>query len=272
MRTPEDRARFVGTALILFLLLVMFCGMLFWMYSVKLLTIPAGLAGLLGIDQDDRDSETSFDAGGLAGMISSERPEDGKMLSFSTDYANLRQAILDEPAVDGYRQEFAVSYSQSAVPTDIVLIRSGDKARVEVWQDAGTRSKLMIFDGTVYLLDDDTGESRSIPRAENVSPESMAGVPSVAKLLEEIEKYLPAVEETVETDAETTVESDDEPLAPLMMQNSENEIGECVIELRSTDAGNVYYVGFSDPDAGTREEYYLSLEYNVVLRDRKSVV
>ena len=277
MKTPEERARIVGTALILFFLLILFSGMLLWMYSVRLLTIPAGLAGLLGIDQNSRDTGTSDSADGLAGMIITDRTADEEPIGFELNYANLRKAILDEPELPGYRQELLVRYGQSDSPVSVTLNRAGEKARIEVFETAAggekERVQLIIYDTTVYILDDRTGESRSIPRAGTVSPESTAGLPSVNELLSVLEMFVPA--ESADTEpigtesagAETTGDPDQpiEPLAAAFSENTSSRFGEPELVMTQTEAGNVYFAAYSDNQLGTREEYVISLENNVVL-------
>ena len=282
MRTPEERARIAGTVLILFLLLVVFSGMLLWMYSVRLVSIPAGIAGLLGIDQDSRDTETSVDANGLSGMIMTDRPGDGDSIGFELNYSNLRKALLDEPELPGYFQEMLVRYGQSDQPVSVTLSRSGGKTRVEVCETSAggekERVQLMIYDTTVYILDDRTGESRSVPRADSVSPESAAGLPSIDGLLAVLDSFAPPeADETLPTDTEpveskpietgTPEETDQsvEPLAAAFSEKTDARFGEPELTMTQTEAGNVYFASFSDNYLGTREEYVISLEHNVVL-------
>lgn len=282
MRTPEERARIAGTVLILFLLLVVFSGMLLWMYSVRLVSIPAGIAGLLGIDQDSRDTETSVDANGLSGMIMTDRPVDGDSIGFELNYSNLRKALLDEPELPGYRQELLVRYGQSDSPVSVTLSRSGEKARIEVRETApdgnNERVQLMIYDTTVYILDDRTGESRSVPRAGSVSPESAAGLPSIAELLSVLESHAPfETDETlpadtgqvepkpIETGTPDDTDQSVEPLAAAFSEKTDARFGEPELTMTQTEAGNVYFASFSDNYLGTREEYVISLEHNVVL-------
>ena len=275
MKTPEDRSRFVGTVLILILLFLLFGAMLFWMYSVKLLTIPAGIAALLGIDQSGEETGSPLDTGGIIGMIKTDRPDNSEGIGFEPNYSNLRQAILDEPEAPGYRQELRVAYSEDNISTSVVIYRSGDKARVEIYEAQPSegekiRTELMIFDSTVYLLDDRTGETRSIPRSDSVSPENAAGLPSVPELLAIIEQFSPGSADETEDTVEESTDSD-LPLAPLaasaenaLPDGEERRSGQEIV-LRPTEVGNLYYVGFCDNYLGTREEYYLSLENNVVI-------
>ena len=282
MRTPEERGRIVGTVLILFFLLVVFSGMLLWMYSVRLVTIPAGIAGLLGIDQNSRDTETSVDANGLSGMIMTDRPGDDDSIGFELNYSNLRRALLDEPELPGYRQEMLVRYGQSDQPVSVTLSRSGGKTRVEVYETSAggekERVQLMIYDTTVYILDDRTGESRSVPRAGSVSPESAAGLPSIDGLLAVLDSFAPLEpDETLPTDTETaepkpvvtgTPEETDQSVAPLaaaISEESDARFRDPELTMTQTEAGNVYFAAFSDNYLGTREEYVISLEHNVVL-------
>lgn len=272
MKTSEDRSRFVGTILILILLFLLFGTMLFWMYSVKLLTIPTGIAALLGIDQGGEEISSQLDSGGIIGMIRTDRPNDPGGISFELNYSNLLQAILDEPEAMGYRQELRVAYAQNSSSENVVIYRSGDKARVEIYEAQSAdveknRRELMIFDNTVYLLDDSTGETRSIPRSDSISPENAAGLPSVSELLAIIEQFTPGSTDEI---AGKSIDSDLPP-APTSassdntLTTEKNRRSEQEIVLRPTEAGNLYYIGFYDDYLGTREEYYLSLENNVVI-------
>ncbi len=274
-KTSEDRNRFVGTVLIILVLFVVFVTVLFWMYSVKLLTIPHEVALLLGFDTRDNDPNIQIDQSELAWMIKGERPEDVEGVTYELTYENLLAAIISEPVSCNFRQEVRMSYSEGET-LGAVLYRNGDMARIERYElseDEMKRVELMIYDrDSVYHFDDITGESRSLVRSVDVSPENAAGMPEIEKLVSVIGE-ITSNEETVETDEVTTalvdeVDSDAEFPAEVYSDAPVEETerwSELRILLKVSEIGNVYYVSFFDNYLATFEEYYLSLEHNTVL-------
>lgn len=168
-----------------------------------------------------------------------------------------------------------MSYSEGET-LGAVLYRNGDMARIERYElseDEMKRVELMIYDrDSVYHLDDTTGESRSLVRSADVSPENAAGMPEIEKLVSVIGE-ITSNEETVETDEVTTalvdeVDSDAEFPAEFYSDVPVEETerwAELRILLKVSEIGNVYYVSFFDNYLATFEEYYLSLEHNTVL-------
>lgn len=273
IRTVEDRNRFVGTALILFVLLIIFGGVLCWMYSVKLLTIPNSLLELFGMNNSE-DGSGTLDTGELSWMIKDNKTVAGKEIVYELNYENLRAAILSEQQTDGFKQEVSVTYVDGNA-TYSTLYKSGKNARIEIYEltDEGEklRTELVIYDSnTVYHLDCKTGKSRSVVRSEDVSPENAAKMPSVDELLYIIEEI--SKNETAEVTTSAEIETTDE-YTPEQLSDGENidyantfsRWRDLNIFMKSTEIGNVYQVSFYDDYLGTFEEYYLSLEYNTVL-------
>ncbi len=277
MRTPEDRSRVVGTVLILCVLFVVFAGVLFWMYSVRLLEIPRPLAGLLGIGTGDGDPENGLDTS-LSGVVRNGRPDDVEGVGFEFNYENLRGALLSEPEPRGFRQTVRISYGGD--DSKVVICRYGDKYRVEKYRNYdGNMTELAIFDEfSVYHLDVKSGESRSVPRNDSVTPESEAGLPSVSVLTSIIREF--DTDETIGTAPETSsdqpleglTESEaasdwksDEPAAAADFGDILSRYADVGIEMIRSDAGNVYFVAYSDTILGTREEYYVSLVHNLII-------
>ena len=278
MRTPEERSRAVGTVLILLVLFVIFGGLLFWMYSVKLLVIPERVASLLGIDNGGSDETVQWDPGELSGIIMNGRPEEVEGVSFELTFANLREALLTEPVSDGFRQIVRVSRapeSQNSRPERIVICRSGENTRIERYEtlsgsDKERRTELIIVGKySVYRLDELSGESRSLPRGDLISPENEAGLPSVQTLMSIVAGFEDADELPESGEAET--DAPDEIASESVNAESSSDVtmkerytgGE--LKMLRTDYGNVYYVSFTDELIGTREEYWISLRYSVVL-------
>lgn len=283
MRTPEDRSRVVGTVLILCVLFVVFAGVLFWMYSVRLLEIPRPLAGLLGIGTGVGDPENGLDTS-LSGVVRNGRPDDVEGVGFEFNYENLRDALISEPEPQGFRQTVRISYGGDE--SKVVICRFGDKYRVEKYKDPEKdMTEVVIFDDfSVYHLDTSSGESRSVPRNDSITPESEAGLPSVAVLTSIIREF--SVPESDETTSETSSEpsgsvdeplentpeseivstqNSEEPLTSLELDDPFSRYGDVEIKLVRSDAGNVYFVAYSDKILGTREEYYISLVHNLII-------
>ena len=283
MRTPEDRNRVVGTVLILCVLFVVFTGVLFWMYSVRLLEIPRPLAGLLGIGTGDGDPGNGLDTS-LSGVVRNGRPDDVEGVGFEFNYENLRGALLSEPEPRGFRQTVRISYGGDE--SKVVICRYGDKYRVEKYDKSGEKmTGLAIFDDfSVYHLDVSSGESRSVPRNDSITPESEAGLPSVAVLTSIIREFnvpqsgettsgtssdiTEAVDEPLENTPESgtaSAQNSDEPLTSLELSDPLSRYDDVEIKLVRSDAGNVYFVAYSDRILGTREEYYVSLVHNLII-------
>ena len=104
-------------------------------------------------------------------------------------------------------------------------------------------SRKIADEKTVYLLDYPSGTSTLIPRNDNIVPENEAGIPSVDYLLSVVSEFPKT--ETAEGTA--------------------SYITDTVIKLLQTDSENVYYVSYTDTEHDTTEEYYISLEYRMII-------
>ncbi len=305
MKIPEEKSRAIGTALILIALTIVFGSILAWMYSVNLLIIPDGLARILGISTDGDGDELMLDtslAGVIRNERSEDRASIGYELDYENlRAALLSETALDGymlkmrvryPSAVGESNEVSLQTAADSVEvdeqslteeteqidenafTDISIYRSGEKFRVERYNARGELKELEIFNSyAVYHYDPETEASRSVPRSDGVSPENAAGLPSVTELLEIVRQFS---ENTVEYDeiaektTEPVVEADGaSPISPLEEDATEAEnfvrYTDGAVELAETELGNLYFVGYFDTLLGTREEYFLSLKYNVIM-------
>lgn len=289
MKIPEEKSRVIGTVLILAVLALVFGAILTWMYSVNLLMIPDSIARFLGISANNGDGDLLIDTS-LAGVIKAERPEDERSISYELSYENFRAALLSENEPEGFRLRMRVKYSSDAEEKletqiesdeqdknefiDINFYRSGDKYRIERLDSQGNMIELAIFNSySVYYHDYLTGASRSLPRSDDISPENEAGLPSAAELLEIVRQFPENnidIDDPYDDEQEEIGDIDDSlEISPFAMRSDSSEelprYSDGIVEMVSTELGNLYLVSYFDTFLGTREEYFLSLEYNVIV-------
>lgn len=262
----------VGTALIVILLLIIFGGMLFWMYSVKLLILPESVSELLGLGDKGNDDSLPWDTGELSGAVKSGKSGEKVEMTFDITYENLRSALLSEIEPEGFYQQFRVCYYNNGTesPGRVILQRYGEKFRVEKYsRDTSSALEMLIIadETTMFYREGEYGEERSIPRGDYVTPESEAGLPSVDRLLAiiaEIPDPLKVMEETETADESISMEESVSTMKSAVL----SRYSDCVLTMLRTDDGIVYYVSLNDNELGLREEYYISLEYRVIINHR----
>lgn len=300
---PRENSVAVGTAIVAVVLILLFGGLLYWMYSVRLLILPDSIAEIIGIEQRDTN-DAAIDLDELDGAVRNHASTQRVMVDFDINYESLREAFLLEPEPEGVFVEMKYAY-RGNVPVNnfdsnddiatysgimpvssnsgsIRFYRHGSSFRVSDFDISGALTKVIIGDSsTTYYRDQASGEFRSIPRSEGITPENEAGLPSIDSLFEIVAQFPTGEnvgEETSSSDVTTsfddlpvidTTESDDslpdftvESSAPEAASRYEN----CELCLLKTDFGSVYFITFDDTLLGTHEEYYVSLEGRVVLR------
>lgn len=249
-RDEYARSTAIGTLIIVLIAVLLFAGVFYWMYSVKLLWLPESLKKLFGFGANDSDDTLPWDNSELAGAVRSGKSTGDIELFFDVNYETLRAALLGEPEPEGIYQNLRVRYYDGgeAVPHRVIFVRDGDRFRIERYADdmmMNLCELIVADDKTLYYRDMSTGELRGLPRAADISPESEAGLPTIDDLLSVVGE---AFGET----------SASEP-------SEESRYADCELMLLRTDAGNVYYVAYNDTLLGLREEYYISLDNRVIL-------
>ena len=306
---PRENSVAVGTAIIAVVLILLFGGLLYWMYSVRLLILPDSIAEIIGIGQQHDTNDTSIDLEELDGAVRNRASTQRVMVDFDIDYESLREAFLLEPEPDGVFVEMKYTYggnilvnssdvnNDSAPVSGILPInsssgsirfyRNGSSFRISDFDISGTLAKVIIGDSsTTYYRDQASGEFRSIPRSPGITPESEAGLPSIDSLFEIVAQF-----PTIENGGDVTSESDEttgfddfpeidtsssdnispdisrENSEPALAADSGGRYENCELCLLKTDFGSVYFIAF----VGTHEEYYVSLEGRVVLRQLTTI-
>lgn len=250
-KRDETQNSALGTAIIVAVLVVVFGVMLFWMYSVKLLILPDSVAELFGIAKGEEQDITPWDTDELAGAVRSGKSTEKIELTFEINYENLRAALLSESEPEGIKQQFLISYYENgaAKSSKTVVYRFGERFRIEKY-DYGSNSlpKMLIIadENTLFYRESGANAARSISRASGISLENEAGIPSFDELLKVIEGF-------------TAAEMDDTAVKVYT---------DCRLAMLAAENGNVYYVTFTDSALGLREEYYISLEYRVIITHR----
>lgn len=310
---PRENSVAVGTAIIAVVLILLFGGLLYWMYSVRLLILPDSIAEIIGIGQQHDTNDTSIDLEELDGAVRNHASTQRVMVDFDIDYESLREAFLLEPEPDGVFVEMKYTYGgnilvnssdvnndsapvSGILPTysssgSIRFYRNGSSFRISDFDISGTLTKVIIGDSsTTYYRDQASGEFRSIPRSPGITPESEAGLPSIDSLFEIVAQF-----PTIENGGDVTSESDEttgfddfpeidtsssdnispditkENSEPALAADSGGRYENCELCLLKTDFGSVYFIAFDDTFLGTHEEYYVSLEGRVVLRQLTTI-
>lgn len=310
---PRENSVAVGTAIVAVVLILLFGGLLYWMYSVRLLILPDSIAEIIGIGQQGDTNDAAIDLEELDGAVRNHASTQRVMVDFDVDYDSLREAFLLEPEPDGVFVEMKYTYggdiivNSSDVSDDSAAIsgispvnsssgsirfyRNGNSFRISDFDISGTLTKVIIGDSsTTYYRDQVSGDFRSIPRSPGITPENEAGLPSIDSLFEIVAQF-----PTGENCGEVTSESDEttgfddfpeidtsssgdissdfsvESSEPALATDSGGRYENCELCLLKTDFGSVYFIAFDDTFLGTHEEYYVSLEGRVVLRQLTTV-
>ncbi len=249
MRTPEDKRRTVGTALILLVIAVIFGAIFVFMYSVGLMVLPQWLANFFGLSNPGEDEATPWDTGELYSMLREGEPEsDENLVSFELDYENIRLALLSEPEPLGSFREAKISYYSDgeASSHSVRLYTRGEEFRVERYEGttSSRRTMLAVADAdAVTVVDGSSGDRRTLARAEGISAEEEAGFPSVEGLLAKVAEF-PSEE------------------------GGDSRYEDCELKMLEQDGTNVYFVAFTDTKFDLREEYFMSLEHRVIISQR----
>ena len=165
-------------------LILLFGGLLYWMYSVRLLILPDSIAEIIGIGQQHDTNDTSIDLEELDGAVRNHASTQRVMVDFDIDYESLREAFLLEPEPDGVFVEMKYTYggnievnssdvnNDSAPVSGILPInsssgsirfyRNGSSFRISDFDISGTLTKVIIGDSsTTYYRDQASGEFRA---------------------------------------------------------------------------------------------------------------
>lgn len=256
----------IGTTIIAIVLLIIFGGLLFGMYSVRLIVLPESISQLLGLGQAHTDDETSDLVDELDGAVRGQAPNEVVEVVFEVDLETLLQAFLDEPRPEGVYIEAEFAYhetnsgilstqspqSQSeseaerqqketfsaafepVIGASARFVRDGNRFRAEIFESGKTKL-LMIGDGTtVFFRDNVTGESRSLPQSGDFSPENEIGFPSVDALFDVIYSFETDIFSDNNTSDSTELESQDVKNE----QNSESSVNSDASE-SSSDNDNL---------------------------------
>lgn len=234
----------LGTAIIVIVMVIVFGATFVWMHSVDLLFLPDFIENILGLDKSDK--EELWDMSELSEIVRNGKKGDTELVTFEVTSDNLRAALLHEEPADGIYLSAEVSHYSNGVPSvrKIRYYRDGVRFRAELYMtgDSNVPELLKIAnEDSITITDRTTGESNTIPRGVDIAPENEAMIPSVADLMAALEAF-------------PTGEG--------------NNLSDCVIKLVETDNGNLYYVSFKYGDIGITEEYFVSLDYKVVISMR----
>lgn len=256
----DSRGVAVGTAIIIVVMVIVFGTVFYWMWSMDMLFLPSFVEEWIGLD-DDSD-ELPWDLGTLSALVKSGKDADGETVTFDITYENLRSALLAEEPCEGIYLSAKVNYYADGEPSTrrIVYYRDGERFRVELYpieradeMTAPGLETLKVADSdTLFVYDRASGESRLLARDGKISSESEAGIPSVNALLEAVAAF-------PENDTTIADENADSDTAET------GNITDTVIKLVRTDEGNVYYIAYTYADLALREEYYVSLDYRMII-------
>lgn len=266
LRSPKMRNKLkresgnaaVGTAIIVIVMVIVFGATFVWMYSMDLLFLPDFIENIFSID--DNKDELSFASGELSELVREGKNERGETVTFDDTYENLRAALLSEPEPDGIYICADISHYKNGEPSvrRVRYYRDGQRFRAEIYApgDEDTPELLKIGDSEhITVTDRTTGESRtSAMSAESFENEAM--IPSVSVLLDAIEAF-PGTAPVTSADIEISPDSTGE--------ENGAEVSDCEIKLVDTETGKLYFVSFTYNDLNIREEYFISLDYRIIV-------
>ncbi|MBQ8508837.1 MAG: hypothetical protein IJ493_02910 [Clostridia bacterium] len=257
----DDRSYTLGTVILIAIAVLLIGGVLVWMYSVKLLTLPDFVTELFGIEDGSGENDLPWDTGELSGIVKGGKSEEGVELTFDITYENLRQALLTEPEPEGLSMTVSARWQADEYSRERTVFywRRGGSVRAELYDDSANIPTTIVLadDERVYFYDSGAGLSRTHLRADGITPENEAGIPSIEALLEVIASFPenePQTAETLPADGTDGSVSD--------------ELSDCQLALLRTEEGNVYYVSFTWADLGLREEYFIALEWRQIISAR----
>ena len=247
----ENHNILLGTVIIIVAMIIIFGAVFAWMYSRDMLFLPEFVEQILGLNKDD--DEMPWDLGALSEVLKNGKDEQGNTHTFDVTYENLREALLSEEPEKGVFMTAVIQFFDGDTPVsqNVTYARDGERFRVQLYdimqqenaESPAIKTLTIADEKTVYLLDYPSGTSTLIPRNDNIVPENEAGIPSVDYLLSVVSEFPKT--ETAEGTA--------------------SYITDTVIKLLQTDSENVYYVSYTDTEHDTTEEYYISLEYRMII-------
>ncbi len=234
----------LGTTIIVIVMVIVFGATFVWMHSVDLLFLPDFVENILGLDEADK--EEMWDMSELSRIVRSGKNDDTRIVTFDATPENLRVALLHEEPADGLYLSAEVTHYSDGVPSvrKISYYRDGVRFRTELYVtgDSSTPELLKIAnEDSITVIDRATGESSTIARGVDIESENEAMIPSVSDLMAALEA--------------SANESSSEP----------NNVSNCTVKLVETENGNLYYVSFTYADLGITEEYYVSLDYKIIV-------
>ncbi len=247
----ESRSAALGTVIIVIVMAIVFGAVFAWMYSMELLLLPDFVENILGLS--DRGNEAGHDPGALSEIVKAGKDEENSNITFDITYENLRDAVLRESAADGIYISADVGYYKNGEASlrRIHFWQDGDRFRSEIYAvgDSDKLETVKIADAEyVTVIDAPTSESRKIARTADITPENEVGIPSVETLLSAIEafpEYLNSEESVFTAEGDT--------------------LSKCTVEMVRYEDSNAYLVSFIYAELGLTEEYYVSLEHNIIL-------
>ena len=246
----------IGTAIIIIVMIIVTSAVFVWMYSVDLLFLPDFVEDILRLDRDS--GEVVWDLGELSEIVRNGKNENGETVVFEDSYENLRAALLSEPAADGIYLSADVSHYSDGIPTvrRIRYYRDGERFRCEIYApgDEDVLETLKIADSdSITVYDKASGEYSKLARGQGIDPENEAMIPSVADLMSAVSAF-PEHEGAVWSDSTDTPD-----------ETGGDMLSDCSVKLVRDGDETLYYVTFVYNDLGIQEEYYVSLNYRVII-------
>ncbi len=242
-RKDEERTPSValGTAIIVIVLILAFGAAFRFMYSLDILFLGDFVEGILGLDSNKDNSP--FDVGVLSEVIKSGKDavKEGAVLDIS--YETMRASLLTEKDTAGIYLNARINYYSDSTPYahSITYHRFGEKFRIETFADVNSSAAetLMVSDGKDIVFTDFAAQKTvTYKKAEDISAENEAGIPTVEELLSALEKF----PESADTAADNFI-----------------------LKEVNTEQGNVFYVAFTNAETGFIEEYYIVPEFRIII-------
>ncbi len=252
-RRDEDGAQSValGTIIIVIVLVLVFGAAFRYMYSLDILFLGDFMGGFLGLD--DKNNETPFDVGELYEIVKVGKDSAKEGIILDISYENMLDALLTEKDSEGVYLKARINYYDNSEASGhyITYHRFGEKFRIEAFADSKETSPktLKVCDSVAISFTDFTANKTvTYKKADDISPENEAGIPTVDGLLQILEQF---------------------PNTDIL---SESSADDCILKMINTEKGNVYYVAFTNTETGLCEEYYVVPEYLTIISSLTSTI
>ncbi len=255
----------LGTTIIIIVMALVFGALFVFMYSKDMLFLPSFVEELFGLDE--KENELPWDIGALLEIVKSGKDDSPESVVLDVSYESLRDAFLCEKEADGLFLNSRITYYSDgdSVWHNVKYYRHGEKFRAEIFPSDSDSIPSIIKaanEEQIKYTDVASNVSSVIMRADGISSENEAGIPSVDDLLSVVALF-PKKEE--DNSGLSNISTNDYTPEISDVEDDNSTISDCSLKLVHLGDDNVYYIGYTNSESQIREEYYVLLEYRIII-------